>query len=41
MSKLSAYFGVYMDVLNEMGERYISGFDVNLIADKILNCFNL
>ena len=41
MSKLSAYFGVYMDALNEMGERYILGFDMNLIADKMLDCFNL
>lgn len=41
LAKLSRYFEVYMDALNEMGERYILGFDMNLIADKMLDCFNL
>ena len=39
--KLSGYFEVYMDALNEMSERYILGFDMNLIADKMLDNFNL
>lgn len=39
--KLSQYFEVYMDALNELSERYILGFDLNLIADKMLDNFNL
>ena len=41
LEKLSEYFEVYMDALNEMSERYILGFDMNLIADKMLDNFNL
>jgi hypothetical protein len=41
LNKLSTYFEVYMDALNEMSERYILGFDLNLIADKMLDNFNL
>lgn len=41
LAKLSAYFEVYMDALNEMSERYIMGFDMHLIADKMLDNFNL
>lgn len=40
LEKLSAYFEVYMDALNEMSERYIMGFDLHLIADKMLDNFN-
>lgn len=40
LEKLSAYFEVYMDALNEMSERYILGFDLPLIADKMLDSFN-
>jgi hypothetical protein len=40
LQKLSAYFEVYMDALNEMSERYILGFDLPLIADKMLDSFN-
>ncbi len=39
--KLSQYFELYMDALNEVSERYILGFDLNLIADKMLDNFNL
>lgn len=39
--KLSDYFEVYMEALNEMSERYILGFDMNLIADKMLDNINL
>src|SRR3990170_3486750 len=41
LNKLSTYFEVYMDALNEISERYILGFDLNLIADKMLDNFNL
>jgi hypothetical protein len=40
LQKLSSYFEVYMDALNEMSERYIMGFDMDLIADKMLDNFN-
>lgn len=40
LEKLSAYFEVYLDALNEMSERYIMGFDFHLIADKMLDSFN-
>jgi hypothetical protein len=40
LEKLSAYFEVYVDALNEMSERYIMGFDLPLIADKMLDNFN-
>ena len=40
LAKLSAYFEVYMDALNELSERYVTGFDLNLIADKMLDNFN-
>ena len=40
LGKLSAYFEVYLDALNEMSERYIMGFDLGLIADKMLDSFN-
>jgi hypothetical protein len=39
--KLSSYFDIYSDALQEMSERYVMGFDMNLIADKMLDCFNL
>ncbi|MGQ9573149.1 MAG: hypothetical protein ACUVV3_08195 [Dehalococcoidia bacterium] len=41
LSKLAQYFEVYMDALSEASERYILGFDMNLIADKMLDNFNL
>jgi len=40
LAKLARYFELYMDALNEMSERYIMGFDMELIADKMLDCFN-
>ena len=40
LEKLAAFFEVYTDALNEMSERYIMGFDLNLIADKMLDSFN-
>lgn len=40
LSKLADHFEVYVDALNEMSERYIMGFDMRLIADKMLDGFN-
>lgn len=40
LNKLASYFEVYMGALNEASERYILGFDMNLIADKMLDNFN-
>jgi hypothetical protein len=40
LDKLASYFEVYVDALNEMSERYIMGFDLALIADKMLDSFN-
>jgi hypothetical protein len=40
LTKLAAYFEIYMDALNDMSERYVMGFDMNLIADKMLDNFN-
>ncbi|MGI8549391.1 MAG: hypothetical protein ACR2PL_01150, partial [Dehalococcoidia bacterium] len=41
LEKLSAYFDVYSEALNEVSERYVMGLDMNLIADKMLDSFNL
>ena len=38
--KLAEHFEIYVDALNEMSERYIVGFDMDLIADKMLDNFN-
>jgi len=40
LAKLSSHFEVYLDALNEMSERYIMGFDMNLIADNMLDSIN-
>ena len=40
LEKLSAYFEVYLAALNEMSDRYIMGFDFQLIANKMLDSFN-
>ena len=40
LSKLSSYFEIYMGAMNEVSERYVLGFDMNLIADKMLDNFN-
>ena len=40
LEKLAAYFEVYMEALNELSERYVMGFDLHLIADKMLDNFN-
>ncbi len=38
--KLAEYFELYVDALNEMSGRYILGFDLELMADKMLDNFN-
>ena len=40
LEKLAAFFEVYTEALNELSERYIMGFDLNLIADKMLDSYN-
>lgn len=40
LSKLSEHFEVYMDALNEMADRYVMGFDMNIITDKFLDSIN-
>lgn len=40
LAKLSSYFELYLDALNEMSERYLMGFDMNLIADNMLDSIN-
>ncbi len=40
LSKLSRYFDIYMDALHEMSDKYVLGFDMGLIADKMLDSFN-
>jgi hypothetical protein len=40
LEKLAAYFEIYLEALNEMSERYVLGFDMALIADKMLDSFN-
>ncbi len=39
--KLSGFFEIYVDALNDLSERYVTGFDLNLIADKMLDSLNL
>ena len=38
--KLSRYFEVYMDALNEASEDFIMGLDMDIIANKMLDSFN-
>jgi hypothetical protein len=40
LAMLGDNFELYADALNEMSERYISGFDFGLIADKMLDAMN-
>ena len=40
LAKLAEYFEVYADALSEMSARYIMGFDMELIADKMLDNVN-
>ena len=38
--KLAEHFEIYVEALNEMSERYITGFDMEMVADKMLDNFN-
>ncbi len=40
LTKLSSYFDIYMGAMNEASARYVLGFDMNIIADKMLDSFN-
>lgn len=40
LAKLSRHFDIYMEALHEMSDKYVLGFDMNLIADKMLDSFN-
>lgn len=40
LSRLADCFEIYSDALKEMSERYIMGFDMRLISDKMLDNFN-
>ena len=40
LTKLADYFEVYMDALTEMSQRYIMGFDMSVISNKMLDAFN-
>jgi hypothetical protein len=40
LERLSRFFDVYVDALNEMSDRYVMGMDMKLIADKMLDAFN-
>lgn len=40
LGRLADYFELYMDALNEISDRYVMGFDMDLIADKMLDAFN-
>jgi hypothetical protein len=40
LERLSRFFDVYVDALNEMSGRYVMGMDMQLIADKMLDAFN-
>lgn len=40
LERLADCFEVYADALNEMSERYIMGFDLALLTDKMLDNYN-
>jgi hypothetical protein len=40
LDRLSKFFDVYVEALNEMSDRYVLGMDMQLIADKMLDAFN-
>jgi hypothetical protein len=40
LERLSKFFDVYVEALNEMSHRYVMGIDMQLIADKMLDAFN-
>ncbi len=40
LQKLSNHFNIYREAMLHASEQYILGFDINLIADKMLDSFN-
>jgi hypothetical protein len=40
LERLSQFFEVYVEALNEISDRYVMGIDMQLIADKMLDAFN-
>lgn len=40
LGRLADCFEIYVDALNEMSQRYIMGFDLDLISTKMLDAFN-
>jgi len=40
LERLSRFFDVYVEALNEMSERYVLGIDMDVIANKMLDAFN-
>jgi len=40
LAKLSGHFDIYREALNELSDRFVLGFDMNLIADKMLDNLN-
>jgi hypothetical protein len=41
LTKLSDYFHFYMETLSELSQRYILGFDMDVISNKMLDALNL
>ncbi len=40
LTRLADCFEIYVDALNEMSQRYITGFDMEAISDRMLDAFN-
>lgn len=40
LTKLADHFPFYVESLNEMSQRYILGFDLEVVANKMLDAFN-
>jgi hypothetical protein len=40
LERLARFFEVYVEALNEMSTRYILGFDLDLMANKMLDSIN-
>jgi hypothetical protein len=40
LERLARFFEIYVEALNEMSARYILGFDLDLLADKMLDTIN-
>jgi hypothetical protein len=40
LERLARFFEIYVEALNEMSTRYILGFDLDLLADKMLDSIN-